>query len=205
MVLFIYPSKMFLGQYKRKLISTHGLCPQLFEKRCAKREIRCRESMAEPDHEEQTRRKISRTTSHSRSAEAEADSNLPRNNQQNGEACRTVQRSGRFRACEKHRKYVFNKVTDLGDDEAIKRWIIEQQLGRRNLTTYQRVLFGDGGTCRTIYPMNRRQTPDYISKIRPPITLFVSIGLSVLNFVCRITACWWKEQMFCAPIVATIR
>jgi len=47
----------------------------------------------------------------------------------------------RFRICEKHRKYVFNKVTDLGDDEAIKRWIIEQQLGRRNLTTYQRVLY----------------------------------------------------------------
>ena len=47
----------------------------------------------------------------------------------------------RFRICEKHRKYAPNKVVDLGDDEAIKRWIIEQQLGRRNLTTYQRVLY----------------------------------------------------------------
>lgn len=47
----------------------------------------------------------------------------------------------RFKICREHEKDVFRVVVDFGDDEAVKHWIIEQQLGRRNLTTYQRVVY----------------------------------------------------------------
>ncbi len=45
----------------------------------------------------------------------------------------------RFKICRKHRIPIKYKIIDLGDDESIKLWIVEQQLGRRNLSDFQRI------------------------------------------------------------------
>lgn len=44
----------------------------------------------------------------------------------------------RFKICKKHNLKIRYKVIDLGDKEAIEDWIIEHQLGRRNLTEFQK-------------------------------------------------------------------